>query len=366
MASAENPAALTAVDEKNQSGGDCGDKNDQIIAQGEPMVIDAETNRKLLRKIDWRLMPVLCFTYAIQYYDKGLLGQAAIFGMKTDLGLTQGYAFSWVSLIFYFGHIAGMYPCSLLAQRFHPKRVCSVLTIIWSIIMLTTPACKTYSGILANRFFLGVVEAGVSPVFMLIVGMWYTQSEQVVRSSIWYSFSGGSLLISPLINYGLAHVTHSHLHPWQIMYLFAGSVSFVWGISLLWIFPDSPQRAKGFSDEEKKLLIERVRVNNSGLENQHVKLYQIGEALLEYQFWGIMILSLLSCTGSAVATSFASILFTSFGFDQYTSLLLNLPTGAMAFICILGSGYLSRAWKNSRFHIISLSCLPVILGCCLM
>lgn len=35
-----------------------------------------EEESKLRRKIDWRLMPVLCLTYGMQYYDKAMLGQA--------------------------------------------------------------------------------------------------------------------------------------------------------------------------------------------------------------------------------------------------------------------------------------------------
>jgi hypothetical protein len=91
-------------------------------------VLDDEKNRKLLRKIDMHLMPVvrslaldcapdrrrsrpqMCFTYALQYYDKVLLSQAAIFGLRTDLGIEDGLKYSWVSLIFYFGYIAGCYP----------------------------------------------------------------------------------------------------------------------------------------------------------------------------------------------------------------------------------------------------------------
>lgn len=32
--------------------------------------------KKLRRKIDWRIMPVLCLTYGLQYYDKAMLSQA--------------------------------------------------------------------------------------------------------------------------------------------------------------------------------------------------------------------------------------------------------------------------------------------------
>jgi hypothetical protein len=35
-----------------------------------------EEENRLRRKIDFKLMPILCFTYGLQYYDKAMLGQA--------------------------------------------------------------------------------------------------------------------------------------------------------------------------------------------------------------------------------------------------------------------------------------------------
>lgn len=35
-----------------------------------------EEESKLRRKLDWKLMPVLCATYGLQYYDKAMLSQA--------------------------------------------------------------------------------------------------------------------------------------------------------------------------------------------------------------------------------------------------------------------------------------------------
>lgn len=165
----------------------------------------------------------LCFTYALQYYDKALLSQAAIFGMRADLDMMDGLRYSWASLIFYFGYMAGTYPISLLAQRFPTRWVITAICLLWGAVVMTTPACKTFEHFLVNRFFLGLIEAGVSPMFMMVVGLWYTHAEQVSRSSWWYSFSGGSLLVSPLINYGLGHINGGELQPWQYMYFIAGA-----------------------------------------------------------------------------------------------------------------------------------------------
>ncbi|KAG5790461.1 hypothetical protein H9Q69_010470 [Fusarium xylarioides] len=255
---------------------------------GASVELDEETNRKLLRKIDRKLMP-LCFTYALQYYDKAILSQVAIFGLREDLKLTTGIRYSWVSLIFYFGYIAGTYPASFLAQRYPIRIVCTAICIIWSFVILCTPACTSYTGLLINRFMLGLVEAGVSPIFMLVVGLWYTHSEQISRSSWWYSCSGGSLLISPLINYGLGHIKGGVLNSWQWMYIIAGLATLAWGIALWWLPPDSLQHAKGFTEAERHLLLERVRENNAGTEDKHFKSYQFREALFDYRLWGHII-----------------------------------------------------------------------------
>ncbi|KAL3477419.1 putative MFS transporter [Aspergillus californicus] len=335
------------------------------LSQPAP-IIDEETNKKLLRKIDMRLMPVMCFTYALQYYDKALLSQAAIFGLRDDLGIQDGLKYSWVSLIFYFGYVAGCYPVSWLSQKFTVGKVCPIICFFWSIVVLTTPACTNYGGMLANRFMLGVIESGVSPSFMLCTGMWYTHPEQVFRSSLWYSFSGGSNIISPLINYGLGHVTGGALNPWQYMYLIAGLATLLWSIVLWFIFPGSPHVAKGFTAEERILLLERVRGNNAGAENKHFKWYQMREALLSYHFWFIFLLSMLSSIGSGAVTTFGSIIFNGMGFNTFASLLLNMPIGALAFICVLVSGYIGRRVPNSRLYVVSGACVPVILGSCLV
>lgn len=52
-------------------------------------------------------MPVLCVTYALQWYDKAMLSQAALFGLIEDLGLGDGGRYSLSAAIFYLGFMAG-------------------------------------------------------------------------------------------------------------------------------------------------------------------------------------------------------------------------------------------------------------------
>lgn len=54
-----------------------------------------EAERKLVRKIDWLLMPVLTIAFGLQYWDKAVLGSAAVFGIIKDLHLSVSLPVLW-------------------------------------------------------------------------------------------------------------------------------------------------------------------------------------------------------------------------------------------------------------------------------
>lgn len=86
---------------------------------------DLISDAVVCRKLDYRLMPLICITYALQSIDKTTLGYAAVFGLREDLGLV-GTEFSWASAIFYLGYLVWEYPTNILLQRFPVNTVLSV------------------------------------------------------------------------------------------------------------------------------------------------------------------------------------------------------------------------------------------------
>ena len=63
----------------------------------------------------------------------------------------------------------GAYLAMILAQLFPIERVASVIITLWGICLTLTPMCFNYKALYTQRFFLGMLESGISPMFMLIV-----------------------------------------------------------------------------------------------------------------------------------------------------------------------------------------------------
>lgn len=91
-----------------------------------------------------RRVPFLVITYLLTYYDKTVQSQAAIFTFLKDTHLA-GNQYRNVSLIFYVGYIAGSYPCSYAAQKFHVGRACGVMCFLWGVTVMLTGECQGVS-----------------------------------------------------------------------------------------------------------------------------------------------------------------------------------------------------------------------------
>ena len=160
------------------------------------------------------LIPLMFFGYGLVYYDKAILGGAAVFGMSTDLQLrvvvdpaarppkVSTLRLSWATSLFYFGMLAGLFPLTYMFQRLPIGRTVGTVVIVWGITCMSTAGVTSYHGLFAQRFFLGFTESIVPTAFMVIISSYYTQAEQTWRQCLWYSSTGAFTMIGALINYG--------------------------------------------------------------------------------------------------------------------------------------------------------------------
>ncbi|KAJ5233001.1 hypothetical protein N7468_005957 [Penicillium chermesinum] len=314
-------------------------------AHGESIELDEATNRRLLRTIDWHLMPIMCFVYGMNYLDKTTLSYASVMGIKTDLHL-KGDDYQWLSSLFYFGYLAWEYPTNRLLQLWPLGKYSGACIVIWGLTLSCFAAVKNYQGAIAIRFFLGVFEAAVTPGFALLTSQWYTKKEQGSRVNIWFCFNGVGQILGGAIAYGIAVGTSKHgsaIEPWKIIFLVTGLLTIVLGFIFLWIIPDNQLNARWLKPEDRVLAVVRVRENQQGIGNKHFKLYQVKEALLDPMTWAFFFYALIADIPNGGITNFFSQMIASFGFSDQESLVLGIPGGAVEVIALLLNGYMGYA-----------------------
>ncbi|UOH79687.1 hypothetical protein LQV05_000696 [Cryptococcus neoformans] len=336
---------------------------------GQDNSIDPEDEKKLKRKLDRRIIPLLGICYFFYYVDKTTLSYAAIFGIKEDLNL-GGSKYSWLSSIFYFGWLGWAIPSNLLLQRSPPAYYLAFNIFLWGAFLMCQAASHNYATIAALRVISGAAEAIADPCFMLITSMYYTREEQPSRISSWYAFNGLGVAGGGLIGYGIGQIKGS-LATWRYEFLIVGAVCSFWAICLALYLPNSPVSFRGFSRDERVLMIARMRKNQTGIESKTIKWDQIVEALTDYKTYMFFLLGLLGNIPNGyvfsiqlVATiNFSTLVIKGLGFDTLHTSLLGIPQGVLIMIWI-GAGAIinGRLPKNSRTYVCALFMLPTIAG----
>ncbi|KAL1844805.1 hypothetical protein VTK73DRAFT_1763 [Phialemonium thermophilum] len=238
----------------------------QILHEIEHEHIDQAAADRLRRKIDLRLLPVLCITYALQSIDKTTLGYAAVFGVQKDLALV-GTEYSWLGGIFYLGYLAWEFPTNVLLQKLPINYFMAGTVIVWGVVLMCHAATQNFSGLAAARTFLGVFEASINPGTMLLFTMYYARREQPLRMGIWIGSAGLGYVISGITSFGIGHI-HSAIASWRLLFVFWGAITTAWGIVLLFTLPGSPLTTKLLTEHERAMVIDRIKSNGTGLENR--------------------------------------------------------------------------------------------------
>jgi hypothetical protein len=185
--------------------------------------------------------------------------------------------------------------------------------------------------------------------------MWYTREEQPLLNSLWYCQSGVQLMVGGLIAFGVSHFNGFVIYSWQLLFLLLGGLTVIWSFCILWILPDSPMKAKCYNEEEKRLMVERVRHNETGIQNREYKKYQVIEALTDPFVWACVLLITVANLIIGGLGVFSNLIIKQFGFTVLQTNLLNIAQGAITIIIMVGSALLCQ--KTQKTCLIMLVCI---------
>ncbi|CAK9437260.1 uncharacterized protein LODBEIA_P16380 [Lodderomyces beijingensis] len=289
---------------------------------------------KLMRKLDYIILPLLCCVYLLQYMDKLLLNYAAAMGIKKNLHNNE---FANLSTIFYAAYIFGEPFVSYCMQKFPLGKTLGVFITIWGIVVACHAAATSYASLMIVRTLLGIFEASSAVGLIIISGMFYTKRQQVARMGIWSSMSGVGTILGGVLSFAFQHIKTSRFQSWQILFLVMGVITVVFGIAIIFFLPDNVYTCKFLTESEKVYILNHVvKANQTGTKTSKFKKEQIVELLFKDKFtWLYFLLTICAQIVTGAIGTFSVTITLSFGFDNYQSALLQLPVGALTIIIIV-------------------------------
>ena len=139
--------------------------------------LDDVVVKKLIRKVDYRLIPPLAFLYAIALIDRNNLPNARLAGMDKDLGLSIGNRYTLLVMMFFIPYVLFELPANLILRRVGPAKWLGAIGFAWGVVTIGMGFVHSWGGLLACRVFFGAFEAGLFPGSIYLMSCWYKRYE---------------------------------------------------------------------------------------------------------------------------------------------------------------------------------------------
>ncbi|KAJ5950019.1 allantoate permease [Penicillium verhagenii] len=336
---ADEPDTIGPVDNPRASSHPANEQVARFLASVEngednrSFTVDEE--RRVLRRIDLRVLPLLLGAYFFQQLDKSALSYTSIFGLSKDAHLV-GHQYSWLGSILYLSQLV-----------FQP---------LAAFLLVKAPT----ESLLGMRFALGAFESMIAPSCIAATQMWWRRGEQTLRAAMWNGMNGLTFIVGSLFTYGLGHIHSKTLFSYQIIFLFCGLLTVCYSFIVLLFMPDSPMEAKCLSDREKFIAVERLRANQMGIVSREWRWDHVWETLYDPKTWSWFLLVVSISIPSGGLGTFGNLILESFGYTNFQSILFNLPFGVIQIIAIVGGGWIATRFRSKGLVIVIVAILASI------
>jgi MFS family permease len=321
---------------------------------------EEDDERRLVRKIDRRIMPCLILMIILNYLDRNALANARIQGIEDSLHL-NGSQFNTAIAVFFIGYIGLQVPSNLILTRVRPSIYLPGCMIAWGILSASTAFVSGFSSLVLIRFLLGIVEAPFFPGALFLLSAWYTKRELAFRTSLLYS---GSLLAGAfggLVGAGIESTLSNVLgwRSWQWLFVLESTATIALAVAAMFILPDYPHTTQWLTESERNLAMTRgyqASGNRHSLRKGGL-LNGLKLALVDYKLY-LLSAIILAKTSAGAVTSFIPTLIATFDLPPVSTLLLIAPPYICAAIAGLLVSYSSDKHSERAYHIIG----PISFG----
>ncbi|KAJ6012784.1 Major facilitator superfamily domain general substrate transporter [Penicillium canescens] len=321
-----------------------------------------EEEKKIVRKIDARVLTFACLTFFALQLDRGNIGQALSSTFLQDLDMTSN-DFNLGQTVFYVCFLLAEMPSQLLSKRIGPDRWIPAQIFLWSLIAACHAFLKGRGAYLVLRALLGLIEGGLYVLFplfyvdrklttydsipdtILFLSFFYKSNELPKRLTWFWISCTIATIVGAFMAFGFLHITDSHGGgSWRYLFAYEGLVTGVIGIIAGFWMPASPVQTKGwlrgkngwFTEHEEKIIVNRVIRDDPSKGSMHnrqaVTPKRLWASLKDFHMWPIYSLGLIWAIPFTPAGDYLTLQLRSQGFTTFQTNLLVIPSSVIGII----------------------------------
>jgi ACS family tartrate transporter-like MFS transporter len=213
-----------------------------------------EIQRSALSKAAWRLLPLLTIAYLFNYFDRTVVGFAAL-TMNRDIGLSASQ-FGFGAGLLFITYCLFEIPSNLVLYRVGPRRWLARIMITWGLISAATAFVVGPYSFYGARLLLGAAEAGYFVGVTYYLAAWFPPQIRT-RMLAWFlvGIPLSTVIGGPLAGLLLQLDGVWGLAGWKWLFIGVSLPCVVFGLIVYTVLTDRPQDAMWLSPAERDALV---------------------------------------------------------------------------------------------------------------
>jgi len=132
--------------------------------------------KAIIRKVAWRLMPLIMICYLFAFFDRINISFAK-FQLQSDLGFSDT-AYGLGASLFVIGYVLFEVPSNLMLYKVGARRWIARIMISWGIATSAMVLVGNEWQFYTLRFIIGAMEAGFAPGVLYYLTLWFPASHR--------------------------------------------------------------------------------------------------------------------------------------------------------------------------------------------
>lgn len=334
---------------------------------------EPEEEKKLLRKLDFRVALTSCILFVALQVDRGNLTQAVSDNMLDDLNMTTN-DYNLGNTLFLVAFLAAEIPFSLVSKKLGPDVFIPFQIIAFSIIAGAQFWLQNLTGFLICRVLLGLAEGSLIADLVIWLSYFYKSKELPMRLAWFWTTLSLVKIFTSIAAFGLLRMRGIHGYAgWRWLFLIEAIFTLLIGVAAFYLMVPSAVQTKNrfhpkgwFTDHEIKIVVNRILRDDPSKgdmnNRQAVSFTGFNKSLLDYDLWPVYIIGFMAYISYCTVQPYLTLTFKNVGFLTFNTNLLTIPAEVIHIVVLLFITWLSERFnERSLFSlIVPLWGLPII------